>query len=154
LNVFSLRRLIWLLPVIVIGGGSMVNYRFSAITSRELADLSRITYPTVLTSQALIFDLDALQEILKGSVAAGDRAGIETARIKADAFRTDLTTLSTLPGSAAAAAAIQKEFEPYSRAAQQAASILLGASSGDVTALAPSMQSHLGALTARLEAGA
>jgi methyl-accepting chemotaxis protein len=152
LSAKTLRRLIWLLPIIVIGVGSLINYRYSASASRKLASLSHISYPSMLTSQALIFDLDALQETLKGSVAAGDRAGIETARSKADIFRRDLRALAALPGGAAGAEAIGREFDQYNAAAQQAASILLGATSGDVTALAPAMQSHLGALTSLLEA--
>jgi methyl-accepting chemotaxis protein len=152
LSAKALRRLIWLLPIVVIGVGSLINSRYSADASRELANLSRVGYPTMLTSQALIFDLDALQETLKGSVATGDRAGMETARSKADAFRRDVRALATLDGGSLDADAIGKEFELYNGAAQRAASILLGASAGDVTALAPSMQAHLTALTARLQA--
>jgi methyl-accepting chemotaxis protein len=147
-----LRRLIWLLPTIVIGIGSLINYRYSANASRELASLSRSGYPSMLASQALIFDLEALQETLKGSVATGDRSGIATARSRADAFRRDVHALASLDGGSSAAEAIGKEFELYNGAAQQAASILLGATNGDVTALAPSMQAHLTTLTSQLEA--
>jgi methyl-accepting chemotaxis protein len=150
----SLKQKIWSLPILAIlifMGGMVTNYVFSSSTSRLLGDVSAVDYPLLASSQALIFDLNGVQESLTNATTAGDKQGLEKATLKANAFRKDLATLKAVAGQSDLADKIDRGFETYFGAAEQAAAIMLDARTGDIAAAIKMMQPALEALTAMLE---
>jgi methyl-accepting chemotaxis protein len=149
----SSRYFIWLLPLVVIATSAVVSVRFSASSSRNLQELESIHYPAVEKSQALIFDLNALQDAFKSAVSTGDHSALEVADAKAADFRRDLTTLGGLPGEADRAGRVSGEFEHFFSAAKKTSTVLLAGNGGDITDMAQDMQTALSALSADLSSG-
>ncbi|MFY9314956.1 MAG: methyl-accepting chemotaxis protein [Burkholderiales bacterium] len=150
----SLKQKIWSLPILAIlifMGGMVTNYVFSSSTSRLLSDVSTVDYPLLASSQALIFDLNSVQESLTNATTAGDKQGLEKAAQKANAFRKDLAALKAVAGQSDLADKIGRGFETYYGAAEQAAAIMLNARAGDLSAVAATMRPALEALIATLE---
>ncbi len=145
-----MKRIIWFFPIIAIIGGMATNYFFSSSASARLHLAAQTNYPQLAASQQLIFDLNALQDGFKSAVSTGDKGGLKLAGDKARLFRTDLAALSAVPGSAGLAASIDKIFNDYYSAAEQAAGIMLELRQGDLSVAAPAMQASLKTLDAAL----
>ncbi len=148
----SSRYFIWLLPLIVIATSSVVSTRFFYSSSHELTDLKTVHYPAVARSQALIFDLNAVQDTFKSAVSTGDQNSLQIAGERAADFRRDLETLMSLHETAGSAAPIGVHFDTFFSAAESTAAAMMSGKGGDITEVAQRMQSALAQVTADLHA--
>ncbi len=145
-------KTLWLLPILAIVGGMLVNYFYSSATLSRIGRLGQTDYPALAASQALIVDLDAIEDVYKNAVSAAEKEGLQQAATKAAAFRKDLGTLAALPDMAQPAQEIGASFDAYFKAADLAASIMLQVKEGDVATAAAAMQAGLKATSAKLQA--
>jgi hypothetical protein len=119
------------LPSLAIVGGVLVNCFHPPATLGRIARLGQTDGPASAVSQALIVDLDAIEDAYKQAVRAAETEGKQQAVAEAGGLRTDLAPL-LWPGcpawcrshrtSAPAIASRQSEPQPVSAGAQARAS--------------------------------
>ena len=131
--------------------GALSSYLFFRSTTALLAALGTVDSPSLSQIQALIFDLNSLTDSLKSAVAAADKAALEPANKRADAFKSNLDVYAKVPGQADAAAQIGQQFDAYHKAAYRVVGILLEGQAGDVGDAAQAMQAAQAALDAHLK---
>lgn len=150
----TFKQKIWSLPIlafIVFGAGLVVGYLNTAKTHAIIDQVGRVDYQFFVKLQQANAEFKAMQDTLKGAIAAADKSALETVAQGAQRMRTLVTELKALSGKEAIAGRIGSEFEAYYAGATDAAQIMLQMKQGDLGESIPKMQAALKALSETLE---
>ena len=145
----SLKTRIWMLPAIVSAIFLLCGAVIVTITSAAAQSITRLgesDYPFLERTTRFAQQLDALQGLITGAVAQGEKARLDDAEQMAGAMRQTLDQLQEDPEHRDDGKALAKLFGDYYGAAVPTARIFLGLDKGDGTATVGAMQDALKAL--------
>ena len=147
------RQKMWALPLISIGVfavGLVVAWTNARQTAGIIEQIGRVEYQYFIGLQEASTTYTALQEGLKGAVAAGDQHAIEQLNAPANALRETLGSISRLSGKEEVAATLKQGFEGWFEPAQKAAKLMI-TGEGDAGEAITAMQTAQVSLTDRLD---
>ena len=148
-----MKKLQWLLPLVAIIGTGLISLFFSSATGQRLETLRQVDSPTLLLSQSLAFNLNAVHEGFTYAAAAADKSALAQVEEKAKQFRSEVKELGQVPAYAEASQALGTAFETYATAANQVVGALLAPSDAKAgEPAAPRMQAAHAELVERLGA--
>ena len=150
----TFRQKVWSLPLVtllVFAAGLAVAWVNARQTGSIIEQLGRVEYQFFVRLQAVGTHYTAMQEALKGAVAAGDKAALGDIDGRATTLRAVLAEIGALHGKREVAETLTRQFDGWVAPARQAAAIMIGAAEGDPGAAIGAMQSAQAALTAALE---
>ncbi|MFN9773959.1 MAG: methyl-accepting chemotaxis protein [Burkholderiales bacterium] len=149
----TFKQKVWTLPllaVLVFAAGFAVALANARQTGAIIEQLGRVEYQYYIRLQTVSTEYTALQEALKGAVAAGDAEVLKALDGRAKAVRAELDGIAALAGKAETAQTLGGAFDAWFVPAQRAAAMMLGAD-GDPGPVIAAMQSAQTALGAALD---
>jgi len=139
----TFKQKVWTLPllaVLVFAAGFAVALANARQTGAIIEQLGRVEYQYYIRLQTVSTEYTALQEALKGAVAAGDAEALKALDGRAKAVRAELDGIAALAGKAETAQTLGGAFDAWFAPAQRAATMMLGAD-GDPGPVIAAMQS-------------
>jgi methyl-accepting chemotaxis protein len=145
------KQKIWLIPAVAIlisGVAITVNFVLSNKSFGMLEQARNADYPALGAIRSMTASFEGEQDALKNAVMAGDKGGLDNAKIKSDLFKKALSDLSNVDANEAKS--IKLVFEAYDASAFEASAIMLQVKQGKVEDAIPKMQGSAEALAKKL----
>jgi len=151
----NVKSRIWSLPVIaamIFGVGLALSSYVAMQALHSIQTTRDIDYPMLANSGALQVEMHGIDDAINSAVGGSDKKGLEAVEGRAEKFRGNLKSFTSIPGASIAGNRLSSEFDVYFDVANHAARMMMGIEDGDPSAAGTKMQTSFKTLMADLDA--